>query len=51
MALQYQPQMHIDDADKKRDLINDLTERILGAVFEVQNSIGCGFLERIYEGL
>ncbi len=42
--------MHIDDADKKRDLINDLTERILGAVFEVQNSIGCGFLERIYEG-
>ena len=33
----------------KQELINDLTERVLGAVFEVSNTLGCGFLEKIYE--
>jgi GxxExxY protein len=27
----------------------DLSERILGAVFEVANTLGAGFLERVYE--
>jgi len=27
----------------------DLTERILGAVFEVSNTLGAGFLEKVYE--
>ena len=27
----------------------DLTERILGAVFEVSNPLGAGFLEKVYE--
>jgi len=27
----------------------ELTERILGAVFKVQNSLGVGFLEKVYE--
>jgi GxxExxY protein len=26
-----------------------LTERVLGAVFEVSNTLGAGFLERVYE--
>ena len=28
---------------------NDLTERVLGAVFEVANILGAGFLEKVYE--
>jgi GxxExxY protein len=28
---------------------NDLTEVVIGAAFKVQNTLGCGFLERIYE--
>ena len=27
----------------------DLTERIIGAVFEVSNTLGSGFLEKVYE--
>src|SRR5882724_3006764 len=27
----------------------DLTERIIGAVFEVSNTLGAGFLEKVYE--
>ena len=29
--------------------INLLTERVVGAVFEVSNSLGAGFLEKVYE--
>lgn len=29
--------------------INRLTERVIGAVFEVSNSLGAGFLEKVYE--
>ena len=28
---------------------NDLAERVLGAVFEVANTLGAGFLEKVYE--
>ncbi len=28
---------------------HSLTERILGAVFEVSNTLGAGFLEKVYE--
>ena len=31
------------------DGINGLTERVIGAVFEVSNSLGAGFLEKVYE--
>jgi GxxExxY protein len=31
------------------DEINSLTEKILGAVFEVSNTLGAGFLEKVYE--
>ncbi len=28
--------------------LNSLTERVLGAVFEVANTLGAGFLEKVY---
>ena len=28
---------------------DELTEKILGAAFEVSNELGCGFLESVYE--
>ena len=31
------------------DDLNLLTERVLGAVFEVSNTLGSGFLEKVYE--
>lgn len=30
-------------------LPNDLSERILGCAFQVMNTLGCGFLEKVYE--
>lgn len=30
-------------------LHSDLTEKILGCAFEVQNELGAGFLESVYE--
>jgi len=29
--------------------MEELTERVLGAVFEVSNTLGVGFLEKVYE--
>lgn len=31
------------------DVFDSLTERVLGAVFEVANTLGAGFLEKVYE--
>jgi hypothetical protein len=28
---------------------SELTERVMGAVFEVANRLGCGFPEKVYE--
>ena len=36
------------DADERK-LLDSLTERVLGAVFEVANTLGAGFLEKVYE--
>jgi GxxExxY protein len=30
-------------------LINEITEKIIGCAFVVSNSLGCGFLEKVYE--
>ncbi|MEO8373518.1 MAG: GxxExxY protein [Candidatus Solibacter sp.] len=35
------------DADKKEEL-DSLTEQVIGAVFEVANTLGAGFLEKVY---
>ena len=37
------------NADKGKFLHKDLTSKILKAAFEVHNTLGCGFLEKVYE--
>ena len=37
--------MHTDE----RGYLESLTEQVLGAVFEVSNILGAGFLEKVYE--
>jgi GxxExxY protein len=32
-----------------RKSLDELSERLIGAVFEVANSLGAGFLEKVYE--
>ena len=32
-----------------REPLDELSERVIGAVFEVSNSLGAGFLEKVYE--
>ena len=32
-----------------RDSLNALVEKVIGAVFEVANSLGAGFMEKVYE--
>ncbi len=36
------------NADERRLALDALTERVLSAVFEVANTLGAGFLERVY---
>src|SRR5713226_4226226 len=38
------PQMH---TDKHR--LNEITEKIIGCAFQVGNTLGSGFLEKVYE--
>ena len=33
----------------ERGYLDSLTERVLGAVFEVSNTLGAGFLEKVYQ--
>jgi len=35
------------DADGRR--LNDTTEAIIGCAYRVSNTLGCGFLEKVYE--
>jgi GxxExxY protein len=35
------------NTDERR--LNSITESVLGAVFEVSNTLGAGFLEKVYE--
>jgi GxxExxY protein len=39
-----EPQM---DADERR--LNDITERVIGCAYTVTNTLGHGFLEKVYE--
>lgn len=34
---------------EKRKAVDDITGRINGCAFKVQNTLGCGFLEKVYE--
>jgi GxxExxY protein len=44
--MQGQPQMN---ADERRYLHSELTEKIIGVFYEVYGELGCGFLESVYE--
>jgi GxxExxY protein len=37
------------NADKNRLLLDELTSTIIACVYQVSNSLGCGFLEKVYE--
>ena len=37
------------NTDEHRRSLNILTERIIGSAFAVSNTLGCGFLEKVYE--
>jgi GxxExxY protein len=37
------------NADKRRLDINNITEQIIGCSYKVSNTLGCGFLEKVYE--
>lgn len=41
--------MHTDAHGSRHVDPNSLTKRIIGCAFEVQNELGCGFLEKVYE--
>lgn len=44
--------MHTDRREERESKTypeQELTEKILGAAFKVQNTLGCGFLEKVYE--
>jgi GxxExxY protein len=33
----------------EREYLNDLAERVIGAAYEVSNTLGIGYLEKVYE--
>ncbi|MFB2924171.1 MULTISPECIES: GxxExxY protein [Aerosakkonema] len=37
------------NADERRWEINQITDKIIGCAFKVSNTLGCGFLEKVYE--
>ncbi len=37
------------NADERRFLLDQVTERVIGCVHLVSNGLGCGFLEKVYE--
>ncbi|MEO0475056.1 MAG: GxxExxY protein [Planctomycetota bacterium] len=45
-----EPQMNADERRLKASLpINDLTEQVIGCAYAVSNTLGAGFLEKVYE--
>jgi GxxExxY protein len=37
------------NTDKRRSELDELTEKVIGCAFTVSNTLGCGFLEKVYE--
>ncbi|HVX84102.1 MAG TPA: GxxExxY protein [Phycisphaerae bacterium] len=37
------------NADERRLQLDKITETIIGCAFKVHNTLGCGFLEKVYE--
>lgn len=44
-----EPQMDADGRRLDREQMSQLTERVIRCAFAVSNSLGCGFLEKVYE--
>lgn len=43
------PQMDADERGLRRRKLSQLTEEVIGCAFTVSNTLGCGFLEKVYE--
>jgi GxxExxY protein len=41
--------MNADERGSEQDKMNSLTERVIRCAFTVSNTLGCGFLEKVYE--
>jgi GxxExxY protein len=41
--------MNADEHRLTEEALNALSERIIGCAFQVSNTLGCGFLEKVYE--
>ncbi len=41
--------MNLESHTLSEDDLNRLSERIIGCAFQVSNTLGCGFLEKVYE--
>ena len=37
------------NADERRSYLDQITERIIGCIHEVSNTLGAGFVEKVYE--
>jgi len=44
-----EPQMDADERGFDRREMSELTERVIRCAFAVSNTLGCGFLEKVYE--
>ena len=44
-----EPQMNADERRFDRSEMSQLTERVIKCAFTVSNTLGCGFLEKVYE--
>jgi len=44
-----EPQMNADERRSNQNEMNQLTERVIRCAFAVSNTLGCGFLEKVYE--
>ena len=41
--------MNADEIHKRRQELDGVTERIIGCIYRVSNTLGSGFLEKVYE--
>jgi GxxExxY protein len=41
--------MNADERGSEQDKMGLLTEKVIGCAFTVSNTLGCGFLEKVYE--
>jgi len=37
------------DSDREMEVLNSISEKVIGSAFKVGSTLGCGFLEKVYE--